>query len=138
MPPTRLFAKPLGLNWSLCLGLLWAALGGACSTANAPGERVSEAQFPERFAQVWCQSVAPCCAHRVVGYDAALCQSQARDSAQGLLANRQGSESEYSVDAGTLCLDRLAQALGSCELEEASAACGMLFVGSSPDGTPCR
>ncbi len=135
MPPILVRTQPLGVGF----GLLLAVLGGGCSSADADAdaELVSQARFPERYANVWCQSVAACCATAEITYDPSTCQAQARDLARAMLANRVAGETTYSAAAGTLCLERLERALKSCEIEEASSACSLIFVGRSPDGTPC-
>jgi hypothetical protein len=129
-------AQPLSLGLG-GFGLLLAALGGACSSSEVDSERVSQARFPERFAQIWCQSLAPCCAPAEVRYDPATCQAQALNYARALLASRVSGEVTYSEAAGTQCLARLERALTNCELEEASSACSLIFVGPSADGTAC-
>ncbi len=119
------------------LGTLLLALGGGCSSSDADGELVSQAQFPERFASVWCESVAPCCASAEIAHDSVTCHTQARDFAASLLAERIGGETTYSATAGTLCLGRLERALAGCEIGEAGSACALIFVGSAPEGSPC-
>jgi hypothetical protein len=121
----------------LGLSVFLATLGPGCSSSGADGEWVSQAQFAERFASVWCQSVAPCCAPAELAYDSATCQAQARDFAASMLASRISGDTTYSAAAGTHCLARLERALKSCELEEASSACALIFVGSSANGSPC-
>ncbi|HEY3254059.1 MAG TPA: hypothetical protein VGJ91_08935, partial [Polyangiaceae bacterium] len=119
--------------------VLLTLLGAACSSsdADADAELVSAARFPDRFADVWCQSVAPCCAAQQIAYEPATCQSQARDFAASLLGARVQGDTRYSAAAGTLCLTRLERTLHGCELEEASTACALIFVGSAAEGTPC-
>jgi len=138
MPPTPARTQPL----ALCFGLLpiaLAALTPGCSSSDADSDAgaVSQAQFPERFASVWCQAVEPCCASERIAYEPATCRSQARDYAASLLATRLTGDTTYSAAAGTACLGRLEQALKACELEDASTACTLIFVGPSPEGTPC-
>ena len=120
----------------LGFGALLASLGG-CSASDADLELVSQAQFADQFASAWCQSVAPCCAPAQIAYDSSTCQTRARDFATTLLANRVDADTSYSPRAGTQCLDRLAHALEACEIEDASSACGLIFVGRSSEGTPC-
>jgi len=108
-----------------------------CSASEADGERISEAQFPERFANVWCETVAACCNTAQVGYDSATCHAGARDFAANLLAVRASGEATYSPSAGKQCLDHLGHALNGCKIEDAGNACTMIFIGSSPEGTPC-
>ena len=120
-------------------GALLAALGGGCSssTAGADDGPVSQAQFAERFASVWCESVAPCCASRQIAVDSAACQAQARDYASAMLATRVTGDTRYGPAAASACLERLQRALERCELEDASSACSLIFVGPQDDGTPC-
>jgi|GEM_PF-1089416 len=135
MPPTPARPKPLSAGW----GVILAALSHACasSVAGADGDLVSQARFPERFAQIWCQSVAPCCSPGEVTYDPATCRARAQDFARALLERRVSSEVAYSEASGTHCLARLEHALESCEVEEASSACDLIFVGPSAEGTAC-
>jgi len=130
--------KPLAAGFGAVLG----ALGGACSNSSldpdSDAELVAQPEFAARFASVWCETVAPCCSREQVAYDRATCQTQARDSMATTLEVRLGGDTKYSASAGTLCLDRLRRALQSCELEEASSACSLIFVGPSPAGTPCK
>lgn len=142
-PPTLARTKPL----AVCFGLLQvtlamlvtSAVGCSSSDSNADAgvDLVSQARFPERFASVWCQSVEPCCASEPIAYDPATCQSQAQDYAANLLAQRVTGDTTYSAAAGSACLSRLERALKACEIEDASTACALIFVGSSPEGAPC-
>jgi hypothetical protein len=118
-----------------CAALL-AILIGACAS-DTESEPVSEGDFPERFASVWCETVAPCCSTAQISYDSPTCRVRARDFAENLLGARAGGEATYSPSAGTLCLDRAASALHRCAVEDAGNACTMIFIGRSPDGTPC-
>jgi len=132
MPPMSVRSKPLGAGF----GVLLAALGG-CSSSDANDELLSQAQFPERFANVWCQTVAPCCAPAQVAYELPTCLSQARNFMASMVAGRVGGDTTYSAAAANLCLGRLQRALKSCEIEEASTACALIFVGPAPEGAPC-
>jgi len=125
--------KPLSLGF----GALLAILSGGCSGADPELELVSRADFPQRFADVWCRWVAPCCAPAQADYDSAACRAQAREFASGLLANRIDAQTAYGPSAGTLCLERLAHALTGCDIEDASVACSLIFIGPSAEGTPC-
>lgn len=135
---TRCPVRPIA-RWTSCALRLAAllALQTGCSGSDSENERLSQAQFPERFANVWCENVVACCASARVGHDFETCRAGARDFAANLIAVRADGEATYSSTAGTLCLDRLARALSACKLEDASSACTMIFVGSSRDGTPC-
>jgi len=120
------------------LGPLLALLNGGCSSSDDGGVGlVSEAQFPERFATTWCQSIAPCCASARADYEPMTCQAQARDFAAALLAARVDDDVSYSASEGTRCLARLERALASCEIDEASTACASIFVGALREGSPC-
>lgn len=133
MSPTLARSQALAVGW----GVLLATLGGACSSSDADVERVSQARFAEEFAHAWCRSVAPCCAAEQLVYDAATCESGARAFAATMLANRVRGDTTYSPAAATDCLTRLERTLQRCEIEEASTACALIFVGPSPNGTPC-
>ena len=133
MSPLPACPKPLA--W--CFSLFLAMFGSACSSSDAEIPLLSQADFPERFANVWCQSVAPCCAPEQILYDPASCIAQARNFAATMLVNRVSVDTAYSASAGTRCLERLERALESCEVEEASTACALIFVGPALDGTPC-
>lgn len=122
--------------FALSLAALLAVHGG-CSDSDAENAAVSEAAFPERFAAVWCETVAACCNAARIGYESNTCRVAARDFASNLLDRRAGSDATYSPSAGAKCLERLALALKSCKIEEAGSACTMLLVGSSTAGTPC-
>lgn len=136
MQPMSVRRKPLAVGF----GVLLAALGGACSSSSldSGAELVSQAEFPERFAQVWCETVAPCCSREQIKYDRATCRAQARDLTAAMLESRVSGDTQYSASAGTLCLDRLERVLQSCELEQASSACSLIFVGPEPAGTACK
>ena len=127
------WTTPLALGF----GALLAALGAGCSSSNGDPELVSQADFPEHFADVWCRAVAPCCTTAQILYDSAACQAQARAFASELLASRVDGDTAYSPNAGTQCLARLAHALAGCEIEDASVACSLIFVGSAAEGVPC-
>ena len=80
---------------------------------------------------------APCCAPAQVDHDPATCQAQA----QALAARRLGARdwgNELQPSAATLCLTRLERALNSCEIEDASSACSLIFVGPSAEGSACN
>lgn len=135
---TRSPLSPIA-RWQL-LGLSFAAslaTQTGCSGSNAETERVSQAQFPDRFANIWCETVAACCSVAQISYDSATCRVGARSFAANLLERSAGREATYSPDAGTQCLDRLSRALSGCQIEDAGNACTMIFIGSSPEGTPC-
>lgn len=133
MPPMLVRGKP----WIASFSALLATFAGGCSGSDADVELVSQAQFPERFANVWCESVAACCAQAHVARDPATCQAHARELAAAQIAERVAFDTTYSAAAGTLCLGRLERALKNCELEDASSACALIFVGPAPVGTPC-
>ena len=136
MPRIWVRSKALAVSF----GALLATLGGGCSGADADADvgLVSQARFPQRFADVWCQSVAPCCAPAQVDHDPAACQAQAQALAASRIAERVTGATSYSPAAATLCLSRLERALNKCEIEEASSACSLIFVGPSPEGSACK
>jgi len=138
MPPMLARSKPLAVRFGFLLAALsLPMLAGGCSSSDTDAELVSQARFPERFADVWCRSIAPCCASAQTAYDSATCLSQAEGFASSMLANRVVGDTTYSAVAGTSCLGRLERALKNCEIEEASTACSLIFVGPAPEGTPC-
>ncbi|MEI9952850.1 MAG: hypothetical protein WDO74_28735 [Pseudomonadota bacterium] len=98
MPPTPARSKPLAVGF----GLFLATLGGGCSSSDADAPLVTQAQFPERFANTWCQSVAPCCAPAEVAYDRATCQTRARDFASTMLESRVTGDTTYSAAAAAI------------------------------------
>jgi len=112
--------------------------GLACSSSEDQPELVSERDFAARFASVWCNSVAPCCATERLAYASAECQSHARDHVAAMLSARIVGDTRYSPSAGTDCLERLEPALAACNVEAAGSACALIFVGTLANGTPCR
>ena len=132
MTPIPVRSQPLRVGFGVLL-----TLGGACSSSETDGERVSQARFPSLFAQVWCQSLEPCCAPPEVAYDPATCRAQAQDFARTLLETGVRGDVTYSEASGAQCLARLERALRDCEVEEASSACASIFVGPALAGTPC-
>jgi hypothetical protein len=137
MSYTRFPISPIARWEQLAAGLALLAAQTGCSGSDRESEPVSQAQFPDQFANVWCEAIAGCCSAAQVGYDSATCRVGARNFAANLLERSAGRDATYSPTAGRQCLDRLAHALSSCKLEDAGNACSMIFSGSSREGTPC-
>lgn len=113
----------------------WLAL--ACAGGAAAPSTVALSDFPDRYAQVLCEGIQPCCAAAALAYDAAGCTEAALDSitqALGILASRQGTV--YDPDAAAQCLRELASALRECSVDRAPA-CANLFTGTRAAGTDC-
>lgn len=139
MPPTPAPSKTLARAFGPWLAAL-AALPVGCSSAggqSAEVEQVSQALFPERFAEIWCQAVAPCCLREAIDHDSAACRAQARAKIESLFESRLRADTTYGPAAGARCLQRLEQTLSRCEIEDASNACSLVFVGPAADGSPC-
>ncbi|HET7544103.1 MAG TPA: hypothetical protein VFK05_29730 [Polyangiaceae bacterium] len=133
MPKVPVRWKPLAAGFGAFLTFL-----NGCSSSDTDAALVSRASFPERFASSWCQTVAPCCEPEHVVFDLETCRSHAREFATTLLESGIDAGKSYGPSAGTNCLSRLERALQNCELEAASSACASIFVGDSPNGTPCE
>jgi len=129
----------LGKSRALAGGraLLLTLFGSACSSSGSRAELVSERDFAARFAKIWCDSVAPCCATERLAYESTACQSHARDRVAAMLAARIVGDTTYSASAGSECLERIERALESCNVEAAGSACALIFVGTLPSGAPC-
>jgi hypothetical protein len=126
---------PQALRAVTATGLGWVA--AACSSGTASSSTVTLSDFPDRYAQVLCDGVEPCCAAAALAYDAAACTEAALDSitqALGVLASRQ--DTVYDPDAAAQCLRELASALRECSVDRAPA-CANLFTGTRPAGADC-
>ena len=125
-------------NWAKAtLGFVLTTLFSACSSDTAAEGRVTQAHYPDAFAEAWCGAIAPCCEQGGAAYDPAQCRAKASEAARATLAVRLGPSTAFDEGLAASCLRRLRLRLAQCRIEDASSACQLIFTGSAPLGAPC-
>jgi hypothetical protein len=109
--------------------------GGTGASANGP---VPAEDFPKRYTDTYCATVAPCCEGAGVPYDDAFCHEKNAVNPDKFAALVNDPSVRFDPAAAGRCLDALAAAGCSADNDLDGPTCGGVFVGSLATGTPCE
>src|SRR5882724_525048 len=130
----RGLAAAIGLGTTV-LGL--CALGCSARTEQSP---VSLDQFPQTFAQAYCDSLEPCCNQASLNYAPAECKSNLTDYFSRVAMLEATFPVRYDAAAAGRCLAVLKQTLATCKAPSLGllSGCEAVFVGTTPAGGTCQ
>lgn len=108
--------------------------GNSCEGSAA----LTAANFADREAALFCDTLRPCCAAAQLNFDQTACEKYVSSDFQGELA-RAGSGAAFDCAAGQRCLDEIAFATQGCNAFDKAQLpdCNHLLVGTLPVGAAC-
>ncbi|HKO48209.1 MAG TPA: hypothetical protein VJV79_10825, partial [Polyangiaceae bacterium] len=123
------------LSW-FAVGVLGVSLVG-CSSDGA--EPVARADFPAKYAQAICDSVAGCCSKSSFNFDATNCVATETARATTLSGSFDQAKVNFNEQAAGDCLAAMPGRLqcGDTRLLGSIKACTEIFTGKLPLGASC-
>jgi len=111
--------------------------GSAGAYGNSPQ---TLAEFEQRFAESYCQSIAACCSRQ--GFASTACNTTLREQVRAQLqSSATNPKIHFNPDAGAACIDAYATALQACtdraSFTATDSACERVFEGTVPVGGEC-
>lgn len=108
----------------------------ATGTAAASGP-VSAADFPARYVQTYCRTLAPCCGQDAVKYDEAYCLEHEKLGEKFASYAQENPYLAYDPVGGGKCLDAMAAAGCAIQDDVGTPGCEGVLVGKIPLGEKC-
>jgi hypothetical protein len=136
--PRALFR--IGSTTVVALGAI--AMAGCDGTSDDDGggtaPPIAASDFPARFADGLCGSMAGCCSSNGYSHDYATCRASLEAQMTSLLRLREDQEVRFDSVAGGACVEEYARALEECEPLTGNESCERLFVGLVEPGGRCQ